>query len=57
MIYHTNKSALFSEKEKKTWKQDGSVSTKRKTLPSALDSKRDRKQRMKNIKDWWANQA
>lgn len=55
MIYHTNKSALFSEKEKKTWKQDGAVSTKRKTLPSALDSKRDRKQRMKNIKDWFVN--
>lgn len=52
MIYHTNKSALFSEKEKKAWKQDGSVSAKRKTLPSALDTKRDRKQRIKNIKDW-----
>lgn len=57
MIYHTNKSALFSEKEKKGWKQDSAASTKRKTMPSALDPKRDRKQRMKSIKDWYANQA
>lgn len=55
MIYHTNKSALFSEKEKRPWKQDASVSAKRKTLPNAFDAKRDRKQRMKSIKDWWAN--
>lgn len=52
MIYHTNKSALFSEKEKKTWKPERPVSTKKKSIPSNLDSKRDRKHRMKTIKDW-----
>lgn len=52
MIYHTNKSALFSEKEKKTWNTEHPVSHKRKNLPSILDSRRDRKQRMKSIKDW-----
>ena len=52
MIYHTNKSALFSDKEKKIWKPENTAPSKRKTLPCTLDSKRDRKLRIKSIKDW-----
>lgn len=52
MIYHDSKSALFSEKEKKIIKPKDAIPKKIRTIPCALNSQFDRKQRFKSIKDW-----
>ena len=57
MMYHTNKSALFSEKEKKILKTESSSQSQRKLPNSNLDAKRDRKLRIKSVKDWLLNKA